>query len=197
MPRKPLGLRPIRESAKRDMTVPKVSLIAWLIGDGTVGATLDDVARDRDEAAAAWPHYRRLVWSRTQLTGLSRSAEIFDGLQTSGVERLRSVWDADVLPLTAIFQALDADRAAVRRFQQRDPRGAASIADYLAVFVAGLDRVKVEARRLAGKKCAHGWMRGYPDLSSGSRYGDDQPVPHPPPARQHPPLDDDEPSTIH
>ena len=157
MPGKPLGMRPIRESAKRDMRIPVIDVFSFRLSDGTDGLTMGAVAADADEARAAWPHYRARTWAATFRGNLPRAAEIHDGLQTAGYDLLGHEWQAEPFPLADVLTALDADRAAVAAFEQRDPEGAALIAGHLQVFRAGLDAVEAEARRLAVSK-----TRSYP-----------------------------------
>jgi hypothetical protein len=170
---KPLPLRPVRESAKGKLPVIPVSTIAWLISDGTAGCTGDHVAPDRETARRVWPQYRRKVWAATCRGNLSAAAQCHDDLTTLGFEYVHSHWQDEVFNLNAALAAVEADRAAVRRFEQRDPRGAREIRDYLAMFVEHLDRVADEARRLA-LSSAPTWRRGYPSsIIGGLRYGDD------------------------
>ena len=56
MPRKAIGMRAVRESARRDVTIPTIAPIAYRIGDGTHSFAGDrHVARDRDEGRRWWP----------------------------------------------------------------------------------------------------------------------------------------------
>jgi hypothetical protein len=142
-------MRPIRESAKRDLRIPVIDVFSFKLSDGTQGVTMGNVAADADEARRYWPHYRARTWAATFRGCLPRAAEIHDGLQTAGYDVLRHEWQAEPFPLDDVLRALDADRAAVAAFEAHEPDGAASIAGYLQVFRAGLDAVEAEARRLA------------------------------------------------
>jgi hypothetical protein len=176
MPGKPLALRKVRESAKRDMRMPKVSLSAWVYSDGTEGLYGDDIAPSREAARLAWPHYRRPVWAHTCRGMVPIPSTIYDGLQTAGFELLHSTWNKSDFNLQTVLEALEADRAAVRAFQARDPNGAADIADYLREFLDYLAAVERKAQQMALMSIPMNmpWRRGYPHIEIKGRYGDNE-----------------------
>lgn len=104
------------------------------------------VKTDRAAAEAAWhsPGMRRHVWARTSRPGLPGGARLFDGLTDKAatfmaVAILRTEFDAGTL-LEAVSY-LNGDRQAVADFEQRAPKVAASIADYLELWRAVLDQI--------------------------------------------------------
>jgi hypothetical protein len=151
----------------------RINPVAFLLSDGTCGFTGDEVFPNRESARRAWPAYRRDTWGHARRGTLPAAAGIFDALTTDGFDVVHRSWQADPFPLDQVRRALDGDRAAVRAFQARDPKGARSIADYLHVFVAHLDVVEAEAQRLAAvPRSVPGWQREYPHrLTTGARYG--------------------------
>src|SRR5689334_12403624 len=113
MPNKPLGLRPVRESAKRDTSIPKIGLFAFLLSDGTRGLTMEPVARDLGEARAAWPHYRRAVWGNAWEGRIPKAAEVFDNLTMGGIDAAFGCTPYVVFDVAAAVASLEQDRAAV------------------------------------------------------------------------------------
>ena len=151
--------------------VPDISVFAFLISPGTSGMTGDPVAASEADATRAWPHYRRRVWAAALVGALPRAAEVFDGLQHAGADRVSRSWQLARFNLAAVLRALEADRAAVHRFRERDATGAATIADFLQLFLGSLDRVETEARRIAAST-APWYQRGAPQIGQSARYGD-------------------------
>ena len=172
MPRRPLGLRSVRESARRDVTIPRISLFAYLLSDGRCGLTGDRVARNRAEAKRCWPHFRKPAWAATFVGALPYAAMTYDHLTTCGRDVLWASWQDESFDLDAVLRGLDRDRNRVARFRARDPRGAKDITDYLRLFMLDLDRVEREARRVSVVVCEYPWQRGAPEIGSRCRYGD-------------------------
>jgi hypothetical protein len=164
----PIPLREVRKTPGR--RVLPVSHLAWVLSDGTRGATGDDVAPDRATARRVWPHYRRRVWARTCVGLVPAAAKIHDEISTSGWDELWATWRSTSFSLDAVLQGLDADRASVEAFERRDPKGAKDIADYLAQFRRYLDRVEVAARE-SGAMVTDRWRASMPTIPTGGRYG--------------------------
>jgi hypothetical protein len=124
----------------------------------------------REAAMRAWPSCRFEVWSATCRMTIPDAARQFDGLTSLAREHL---WSAscryeEAFPLDAIVGLLDADRAALQAFRERDPMGARSIADFLEMWRADLDAIERIAQALAAARDS----RAIHDLSSANTYGD-------------------------
>jgi hypothetical protein len=77
------------------------------------------------------------------------AAELFDGITFESCGVVRDGWHQDAFPLAAALRAVADDRAHLAAFRERDPQGAATIADYLEMFEADLEMVETTARALA------------------------------------------------
>lgn len=150
----------------------RIHPFAFKVSDGTRNFTGQDVFPDRESAGRAWPDYRREVWATTFRGSLPCAAEIFDGLTTNGAQFVHDHWQHEVFDLDGAVAAIAVDRENVRRFEQQNPRGFRDIRDYLAIFCQYFDRAEREARRLATSTAEYPWSRGYPQILSGGRYGD-------------------------
>jgi hypothetical protein len=104
-------MRPVRESAKRDVTVPEISILAWRLSDGTAGATGDRVASSPEDAARWWPHYRREAWEASGIGSVPCSAGVHDGLTTSGHDELWLQWNRETFDVDLVLDAIEDDRA--------------------------------------------------------------------------------------
>jgi hypothetical protein len=144
-----------------------------LLSPGTYGFTGDATFPDVETARKAWPDYRRETWEKACHGCLPCAAEVFDRLTVRGSALVWATWQSETFDLKAVRKALAGDRAAVRRFQRRDPKGAKTIADFLDVFLAALDRVDAEAVRIAARPADQRWQGGPPEINWGRRYGDD------------------------
>jgi hypothetical protein len=149
----------------------RIHYIAFLLSDGMRGFTGDAVFPDTETARRAWPDYRRETWAHAHVGSIPRAAATFDGLMTAGHDVLWGSWQSRAYSVEAVLEALERDRAAVRAFETRDPKGARAVADYLALLMRAFDRVEAEAWRYA-EKGPDRWHGGPPRLSSGKRYGD-------------------------
>jgi hypothetical protein len=118
----------------------------------------------KEEARAAWPACRRLVWARTHRMRVPTAAEVFDGLTRRGWDMAwsRTCYCAARLPMVDVLDALDEDRDAVAAFRRRDPEGAREIDDFLDLWLADLEAIER-------------WTRtdeyGPGPLSTAARYG--------------------------
>lgn len=149
--------------------VPVIDIYSFLLSDGCDGLTAGNVASSPAEARRAWSlRYRRPVWEHCAVGSLPYAAKVHDQLTNDGERILRDEWDSTPYPAAAIHEALNADRAAIRRFRQSDPAGATAIADYLTAFLGTLDECERECRRVEA-----GGERRYPTFeSSKDDYGD-------------------------
>ncbi len=163
---RPIPLREVRQSAKR--SILPVSIMAWILSDGTAGLTGDDVAPDRATARRVWPHYRRAAWSHMFVGRVPCAAAVHDGLTTTGRDVLWNTWQHDSFSLSDVLEALAADRAALKAFEQNDPKGAATVEDYLLRLASEFDRIESEARRFAA--ASDRWRMSAPELGRGGRY---------------------------
>jgi hypothetical protein len=161
---------------KATTTRPDARHVRWLDkwGDPTEGFTRDlfgDPAFDSPEAArAAWPAVRRAVWGNYHRFRTPSAAELFDGITFESVGVVRDEWHADVFPLAEALAAVASDRERLAAFRARDPQGAATIADYLALFEADLEMVETTARALAALP-GPSFRRPYPQhLGSATTY---------------------------
>jgi hypothetical protein len=123
----------------------------------------------RAAATVAWPRARRAIWARTPRFHVPAPARVFDGLTIDSCDAARDGWFERPYPLAAVLDALEGDRAHLAAFTARDPRGAADIGDFLALFAGDLVTIEATARDLGAcpetlfGKCPH-------HLSTALRY---------------------------
>jgi hypothetical protein len=119
------------------------------------------------EARSAWEIYRRDVWAASHRMEVPRTAKLYDGLTTIGRD---VIWETfsyiNGIDLDGALAGLEADRTAITRFERANPKGAYSIADFLAKWRSDLDAIESIARRLqADRDCG-----AYQQLGSAQRY---------------------------
>jgi hypothetical protein len=122
----------------------------WGSGSGCV-PLIPDFPAYRTEAAArrAWNKWRRAIWADTHVGNLPNAAEFYDGLTRDGISAAASEWGRyPSYDHERVQVALDADRAAIDRFQHDQPKAAQAIADYLDLFGEFLDRVEANSRTM-------------------------------------------------
>ena len=169
MPRKTRGPRPVRPSARAGARIPKIGALSFILSDGCTPFAGQPVARDRAEAARAWPHHRRSVWASLVVGQVPQASREFDGLSTDGAAALAD-WHLEDFAVGAVVAGLEADRAAVAAFRKRDRSGARDIAVYLAAFLESFASIEAEARRMAAWSGPF-YQRTCPQLVRRGRYG--------------------------
>ena len=98
-------------------------------------------------AAAHWSKVRRQIWATCRVGEIPVAARAHDGLTTRGRALLRSAMDScGSFDVNAVIDALKRDREAVKNFAIREPSAAAAIADFLAQFLAHLERLETAVR---------------------------------------------------
>ena len=168
MPRRALGGRAVRPSARAGATIPKIGALSFILSDGCTPYGGQPVARDRAEAARAWPFYRRQIWAALVIGQVPQASREFDQLTTDGAAALAD-WRLEAFDTASVIAGLESDRAAVAAFRARDRVGAASIRAYLDAFLAHLEDIEAEARRVVAWSGPF-WTRTCPQLGRG-RYG--------------------------
>jgi hypothetical protein len=144
----------------------------FLIDDGTHGLfTGDDAYPDRESAGRAWRGCRREVWGMVGVGVLPQGARAHDHLSDQGVQYVYAHWNDEDFELDEALAAIAVDRAAVTDFQKRDPKGAASIADFLEQWRVVLDRAEVIARDYAARPASR---REYPRWQNERGKNDDR-----------------------
>ena len=140
-------------------------------GEGFVRTLFGDPAFESPEAArAAWPACRRAVWGNYHRFRVPSAAELFDRITFEECRRGAQGWYQDDFPLTAALEALAEDRQNLSAFRARDPVGAATIADYLALLEADFQMVETTARALAALT-GPSYRKPYPQhLGSATTY---------------------------
>jgi hypothetical protein len=161
---------------KATTTRPDPRHVRWLDkwGDAAANFTRDlfgDPAFESvDAARVAWPACRRAVWGNLHRFRVPSAAELFDGITFESCGVVRDGWHADVFPLAEALAAVAEDREHLAAFRERDPQGAATIADYLEMFEADLEMVETTARALAALP-GPSFRRPYPQhLGSATTY---------------------------
>ena len=143
---------------KTTAAAPDPRHLRWLgkWGDSTEFLTLDlfgDPAFESAAAArAAWPLCRRAVWGNHHRFRTPEAAELIDAITFLSVGTVRSGWYQDDFPLAAALEALADDRQNVAAFRARDPEGASTVADYLALLEGDFQMVETTARALAADR---------------------------------------------
>jgi hypothetical protein len=113
---------------------------------------------------------RRAVWGNAHRFTTPNPAGLFDGITFVSVGTVRSGWYQDDFPLNPALEALADDRRNVAAFLARDPHGAATIADYLALLEADFQIVETTARALAALT-GPSYQKPYPqNLGSAQTY---------------------------
>ncbi len=152
-----------------------VRLYCWpLDADFVDDALLGFAFPSRRAAARAWPSCRADVWRGSRRMTIPFAARVFDHLTHGGWGVAWTSWNHVTYPVRRTVQALAADRAALARFEQRDPRGAASIAAFLAELREDFDTIEAIAHRLA--ETPHEHRRLPRPLMPSRRYGDPGPA---------------------
>ena len=168
------GLRmPIRQKT-RSAPALVVSPSVFRFGDGTEHVIPgEQVYPSPGAAARAWRQgdMRVRVWAGTHRFNVPHAATLYDGITHDGWDVLWTTWNAASFHLGAVLEALAEDRAAVARFQQREPRAAHAIGGFLNLWLNDLDRIEQEARRVAAVD-GRPWARGAPQIASALMYGD-------------------------
>lgn len=149
----------------------------FLWGDGTYHVLGEPCFTNEADAASAWRRVRRAVWAVTPRFVLPHAAVTFDGLTMTAQAYILMHWNT-LPPFTvrAALACLADDRAHVTRFEAVDPKGAQSIADYLALLKRDFDVIAAAADALGGQP----WLqREYPlhITPAATNYGLDEPTP--------------------
>ena len=168
MPRRALGGRAVRPSAPAGARIPKIGALSFILSDGCTPFAGQPVARDRAEAARAWPHYRASVWASMVIGRIPHASREFDGLSTCGADALKD-WHLEAFDVASVLDGIAADRAAVAAFRKRDRVGAATVKAYLDAFLLHLEDIAAEARGVAAWSGPF-YQRSCPQLGRG-RYG--------------------------
>ncbi len=75
-----------------------------------------------------------------------------------------------MFPVDEVRAAIAADLATVAEFEQRDRKGAATIADFLAMWREDLRSIDAFARECIGAAAMH-HLHDRPTMTSAARYG--------------------------
>jgi hypothetical protein len=92
------------------------------------------------------------VWGDHHRFRTPEAAELIDAITFLSVGTVRSGWYQDDFPLAAALEALADDRQNVAAFRARDPEGASTVADYLALLEGDFQMVETTARALAADR---------------------------------------------
>ena len=102
------------------------------------------------EARAAWQRARRAVWAQEPCWRIPGPAEVYDGLTCHTFAAMALADCSLQFDASRVLPAIAQDRAALATFRAQQPKAAGSIADYLDVWTAFLDRAEHEAHAQHG-----------------------------------------------
>ena len=170
MPRKALGARAVRPSARDgNGRTPKIGALSYICGDGTQSYGGQPCVATAEDGRRWWPFYRVRIWASMLVGQLPRASREFDLLTTDGADALAD-WHLEDFAVAAVVAGLESDRAAVAAFRKRDRSGARDIAVYLAAFLEDFASIEAEARRVAAWSGPF-YTRSRPQVGRGRRYG--------------------------
>lgn len=149
-------------------------------GDGSYSLyPFDPVFADYESARARWTEVRRKVWSLSNRFRPPKASQYFDGITTSGFDLLWSrgtnhprITDIDLFAPAEILSAFESDRDAVAAFRRDERDGAATVDDFLDLYLKDISIGEIETNRIHLQIVA-GAFPDVPKITSAAKYGGD------------------------